>query len=462
MSNPAVYLLADTKIRGSVIRIEDNLGEAIHIHIGDIRLSITISDFEAIYDCTKEVAQYLFELKGLDWKYIDEGSLDWDWISRYQNIEKLEISHKKLKDLYTIKRINNDINKQMIVPISKSIFVEKLKNKKISINNYAECNMYGVDPDERLEFIKEKICKTGYPYDNKYILINSLGQIYDGDHRAAVLYYMYGGEYEIPVLEMKYKDETDTIKERIKRTNKRIIKADFIKCAKRIIKIPWRLIKALVKLLKSNSKSETTKNSLLQGCDNIEEVLDRIKKLGVHYYYIPVETKNDGMLINGTIIVDKEGFDEYFSTSTESNSLYEKFAFLYSINRPVIITCKDKIYTIWDRMCCKSFFENSILPLDKYCNKEAWNRIRQNACGYVEASSETQLIYLLCNCIFEKGRFEEKDQKLLCENGSVVESENFKKLVERIFFDFSDRLICKLKNGEFATIIFDYRTYKDY
>ena len=113
-------------------------------------------------------------------------------------------------------------------------------------------------------------------------------------------------------------------------------------------------------------------------------------------------------------------------------------------------------------MCCKSFFENSILPLDKYCNKEAWNSIRQNACGYVEASSETQLIYLLCNCIFEKGRFEEKDQKLLCENGSVVESENFKKLVERIFFDFSDRLICKLKNGEFATIIFDYRTYKDY
>ena len=276
MSNPAVYLLADTKIRGSVIRIEDNLGEAIHIHIGDIRLSITISDFEAIYQCAKEVAKYLFELKGLDWKYIDEGSLDWDWISRYQNIEKLEISHKKIKDLYTIKRINNDINKEMIVPISKSIFAEKLKNEKVNISNYAECNMYGVDSDERLELIREKICKTGYPYDNKYILINSLGQIYDGDHRAAVLYHMYGGEYEIPVLEMKCKDETDTIKEKIKRTKRHIIKADFIKCIKRIIKTPWRLVKALVRSLKFNRKSGTTKNSLLQDCDNIEEVLGRL------------------------------------------------------------------------------------------------------------------------------------------------------------------------------------------
>ena len=35
MSNPGVVLLADGNIGNNYIKIEDNIGEAIHVHFGD-------------------------------------------------------------------------------------------------------------------------------------------------------------------------------------------------------------------------------------------------------------------------------------------------------------------------------------------------------------------------------------------------------------------------------------------
>lgn len=50
--NVAVYLLAEDwidripKLTPTKCTIEDNIGESLHIHLGDLRLDMTLDDFE--------------------------------------------------------------------------------------------------------------------------------------------------------------------------------------------------------------------------------------------------------------------------------------------------------------------------------------------------------------------------------------------------------------------------------
>lgn len=56
MSNPSVFELNRAEINGTKITIEDNIGEAIHFHIGMIRFDLTIKEFNKI---TQELLEIL-------------------------------------------------------------------------------------------------------------------------------------------------------------------------------------------------------------------------------------------------------------------------------------------------------------------------------------------------------------------------------------------------------------------
>ena len=89
MSNPAVHLLSTIEIQNKTLRIEDNLGEAIHLHIGELRVSLTVKEFNGFYEAILLAAKQLFELRGLCWDVLDITALDWDWLGEYANIEKV-------------------------------------------------------------------------------------------------------------------------------------------------------------------------------------------------------------------------------------------------------------------------------------------------------------------------------------------------------------------------------------
>ena len=81
MSNPGVIIL-DTKKKNIVqrifnrnsfryVQIEDNIGEAIHIHFDDFRIELSIKEFFEISSCFKEALNQVVDIKNFDINEID-------------------------------------------------------------------------------------------------------------------------------------------------------------------------------------------------------------------------------------------------------------------------------------------------------------------------------------------------------------------------------------------------------
>lgn len=66
MSNPAVFRLNKSNIRGNVISIEDNIGESIHIHMGLVRFDLTTDELHNITKTLLSVLNEQVAIEGFD------------------------------------------------------------------------------------------------------------------------------------------------------------------------------------------------------------------------------------------------------------------------------------------------------------------------------------------------------------------------------------------------------------
>lgn len=150
MSNPAVYLLAETTIQGKRIQIEDNLGESIHVHIGEFRITFSVAEFLEAAESILNAADQILQLKDLSLYKFDLSSLDWDWLSRYDKIQKVEYEERPLNTLYTIQRVYNREELDRIVPLSESRLVRALCGNKEEMRTFKQINLFNVSNEERL------------------------------------------------------------------------------------------------------------------------------------------------------------------------------------------------------------------------------------------------------------------------------------------------------------------------
>lgn len=439
MSNPAVYLLHQNKVHGNVLRIEDNLGEAIHVHYGDSRFSITVEEFEKMSEAMEAAAKELFELEGHDWEMIDKSSLDWNWLCDYESLEKISRKTVKLGDLYTSRRIYRGDGFQRTVKLKDSLFVEELLKNKSDIDQYKEVNMFGQSSRDRLSSMYEKIMNDDYPFDDKFICVSSQNIIYDGDHRAACLYVKHGPDYEIPVMEFRFKNHK-SINEVLKAENKKYCKfliKTVLKGTKRAVK---RIIKKMLFISSDNVKE-------LEGNEAIDmnKVFEWLDKSQSKYYMVGDKT---------LIIQDMDSFAKLFANSCKN--AYKGYKLLYSIKSPLVLNTTDGEVMVWESLCCKSRFENSLLPLDKFCNEYAWNTCFVDAKGIYRASREVEVLYIIVSALLEKQLFSEQEQKYIMDNADVLDDRDFNAMMEKEFFGYTDELISMIKQGRFEECIRRY------
>lgn len=205
MSNPGVIKLAD-EIYGSYrIWMDDNIGEAIHLHINRFRIDMTVWEFNELCKGIKGILHKMISIKNFD---IDK----YDY--RFINNQIVPLMHSKLA-------VNEKMNLGQLrvfedngicyLPECNRV---KALNGKINIDStfVRTTNLYRQNNSDRLRAALEFVKKNGYPYQERYIvIIQNQNTIIDGWHKAACLYYLYG-DIRVPVkallLEDKYADRS--------------------------------------------------------------------------------------------------------------------------------------------------------------------------------------------------------------------------------------------------------------
>lgn len=214
MSNPGVLKLVQLTetVEGFPYRfdIEDNIGEAIHIHYRDIRLDLTVQEFSALAAQLEKIYEAIVDVDGFSCSKFDKVNLV-GLSALLPYMEEMKEEYIPLGKLYMIGE--DDWGREVVVPLKDSRVVKALNGEAAENDRRGQVNYFRAGEitiqsnAERLSYNLEQVKKYGYPVnDERIILFNRSNVIRDGGHRAGVLYFLYGGDYEVSVRRLLFKD----------------------------------------------------------------------------------------------------------------------------------------------------------------------------------------------------------------------------------------------------------------
>ena len=206
MSNPGVIQLASIALSDRrQFRVEDNIGEAIHLHYGDeFRVDETYQNFMELSGFAGSILNEMLGQTGFDIKYFDKSFIA-DIADKLTNIEKVEFDTVELGKL-KIQTLN--MFKLPVIRYLKYPRVYKaLKGNKEELIAYKQENHRGQSNVDRVDSMYKLLQQENYPFDNKYIILfNDSNIIKDGQHRAACLLELKG-DISIPVIRIQFKNK---------------------------------------------------------------------------------------------------------------------------------------------------------------------------------------------------------------------------------------------------------------
>lgn len=201
MSNPGVIQLASVSLSDKKqFRVEDNIGEAIHLHYSDeLRIDETYQGFLNLADGAGMILNDMIGQTGFDIRYFDKTFIA-DIADKLLDIEKIEFDNVELCNL-RIQTLN-----RFKLPIIRSLKFSRvykaLKGDEKELQTYRQENQRGQSNLDRVNSMYELLKKENYPFDNKYIILfNDSNIIKDGQHRAACLLAIKGNT-SIPVIRL--------------------------------------------------------------------------------------------------------------------------------------------------------------------------------------------------------------------------------------------------------------------
>ena len=201
MSNPAVITLSSVDLINNInFRIEDNIGECIHIHYANYRFDFSIKDFLELENLITESISNSIELQGFN---LD----DFDIIFLASIADKLINLKKSSIELIPLNKLKVSILKHGIPKIAylkQSMMVKSLSNDVKAYENYNQENRFEESNMERLKRVKDFIDSTGVDKIKPIILFNDQDIIRDGQHRSAI--FLKNKIKEIKALRLHFED----------------------------------------------------------------------------------------------------------------------------------------------------------------------------------------------------------------------------------------------------------------
>lgn len=205
MSNPAVIMLTNSPTKsGGRFKVEDNIGESIHIHYDNFRIDLTINEFLSFSELIEKslislINNSTFNLNNFDPSFLHD--------IYYMLIDLKETSFDKIlvSDLIVSRKGLFGVPKW--APLNQSRVYRAIKGDTSENDNYLQDNFFNQSNHERVMNINNIIRTHGYPFKNEYIILfNDQYHIRDGQHRASAILDIMG-DIEIKVLRINFKNK---------------------------------------------------------------------------------------------------------------------------------------------------------------------------------------------------------------------------------------------------------------
>lgn len=209
MSNPAVITLAHVRTKLGNFQVEDNLGESIHLHLGEIRCDLTIEELDELANAAERALDNFIKAEGFKaCEFSKEFLLT---LSEMELLPKLiSVKDEKVKLSELRVDVPQIFGPDKYKPLAESRVIKALNGNPKENERHRERNYYGQTSQQRVEDMLHSIETQGYPANGQMImLVNGSNKIYDGQHRAACMYYLWGDK-EIPVKRLDFSNFKDT------------------------------------------------------------------------------------------------------------------------------------------------------------------------------------------------------------------------------------------------------------
>jgi hypothetical protein len=212
MSNPGVIFLNTSKVYvdriicGDRLWIEDNIGEAIHIHYRNMRFDFSIDEFlqlaNAFYGSLKEVVENEnINLDLISWEFLFEIK------EHLYHVISTKIVDRELDELRVAVYSDGPQRLYKVVKLIDSPAYKYCVEADEGFIEYKQVGTPTINNKDRFDALLKSIEKNGYPYKNRYItVLGNENIIRDGYHRAAILR-SKSGNIKVPVLQINFKED---------------------------------------------------------------------------------------------------------------------------------------------------------------------------------------------------------------------------------------------------------------
>lgn len=194
MSNPSVFELSKISIDNSIVCIEDNIGEAIHLHIGSFRVDVTVKEFMLIADKLEKVLDFLLKEKNINILEYDPYFI-MNFSDYWLDILAIESKYVKISALKT-RYIDKDefINE---LKLSDSPYYKYYQKEKIDLEIYENIVDIFQTNKEKADLIYSNILSERTLKNT--IIIDDDGFILNGEEEACSMLLIKGKEHQCKV-----------------------------------------------------------------------------------------------------------------------------------------------------------------------------------------------------------------------------------------------------------------------
>lgn len=215
MSNPAVFELAQSVIDNQKICIEDNIGESIHLHIGLVRIDMTVNEFRTFSNTLKKVLNCVtpqfFNVFKYDAYFLERIA---KWIPNLLSIEKSSLRLAELKICYEIDDEVNFLN----CSINESPVFKYYNGENVDLERFvSEGDIFQSNRDRADKIFHQIKTNSAKVFP---ICVDAHNRILDGYLTSAALIKLYGGNKEIEVERFLFNNVFDAIA--VRRLKKRL------------------------------------------------------------------------------------------------------------------------------------------------------------------------------------------------------------------------------------------------